>query len=280
MREIDHFLQKSVQNDTVSFKDAYAYSWGVTKFVAYGPYAITAATAGALIVVASGIFMPFDSIGPFQRVLIATVATIIGSLIAFGLHFITQALHVKFNVSLWVIWVFSSIGCSIVFSLLVPEVVRVFFSYPPPYFLDLVVPMTVIFGMSNLFVLWRIKPYICRNRFKEQADPQNIVSTLPAHKRGKILWIAAADHYVEITTDRGCHMHRMTLNSAISKTSQADGLRVHRSHWVAYGAMLSLTKEGERYFLTLRTGAQVPVSSRIAPQVSAYLEGQHLLAAQ
>ena len=71
---------------------------------------------------------------------------------------------------------------------------------------------------------------------------------------------------------QGRHMLRMTMKTAVAKTDAGKGLRVHRSHWVAYKAMLSLEKEGERHVLMLRNGQKVPVSRNKVAEVRHYLK--------
>lgn len=55
---------------------------------------------------------------------------------------------------------------------------------------------------------------------------------LPPDKRGRLLRLRARNQYVEVTTERGVHILRMTLQHAIEAAAQS-GLQVHRSLWLA-----------------------------------------------
>ena len=44
-------------------------------------------------------------------------------------------------------------------------------------------------------------------------------------------------NYVEVWTERGTHLVLMRLSDAIRETAGENGLQIHRSHWVALGAV-------------------------------------------
>lgn len=249
-----------MQSGNISWKEAFFYSWNITKLIFYRPEFLVSALACATLVALSGIFMPFAAVDPVQRMSIVGFSIVIGSAISFILHFFAQPLHIKWGVNLWTITFVTSIGCALVFSILIPGISPYLFTYPPPGFAELFVPISVLYILIDTFIFWRIKPYICRDQYKSQIESQHITAFLPLQTRGTLMAISAADHYVEISTDKGKHMLRMSMKLAISKTGEDEGMRVHRSHWVAYSAVVSLGKLGERHFLTLRGGQNVPVS--------------------
>lgn len=87
-----------------------------------------------------------------------------------------------------------------------------------------------------------------------------LLDRLPFDKRGALLALSVEDHYVCVRTDRGEALLLMRLTDAIRETAPVAGLRVHRSHWVALGAVTAARRDGDRAVLTLRDGTEVPAS--------------------
>ncbi len=85
--------------------------------------------------------------------------------------------------------------------------------------------------------------------------------------RGEVLMLTARDHHVDIVTDRGREVVRMRLADAIAQLDGADGMQVHRSHWVALKAVDGVVRRDGRLFLTTRFGAEVPVGRKYRPEV-------------
>ena len=77
--------------------------------------------------------------------------------------------------------------------------------------------------------------------------------------RGRVLTLQSQDHYVEVTTDRGHELLLMRLTDAIAEVRE-EGMRVHRSWWVAREEIRDLCKADGRHALVLRDGRRVPVS--------------------
>ncbi len=78
--------------------------------------------------------------------------------------------------------------------------------------------------------------------------------------RGPVLRISGRDHYVEVATAKGVTSLLMRFSDALAEVDGTDGLQVHRSHWVAAGAVVGRAREGGRVFLRLTCGDMVPVS--------------------
>lgn len=93
----------------------------------------------------------------------------------------------------------------------------------------------------------------------KQLNDELIRSKLPIGLRNeKILALAAQDHYVEVHTSAGSHLVHMRLNDA--EQLMPDGVRVHRSWWVAAGAVKEIRKIDRQTVLCLKAGLEVPVS--------------------
>jgi hypothetical protein len=87
-----------------------------------------------------------------------------------------------------------------------------------------------------------------------------LLGRLPEEVSGALLHLSVSDHYVEVATDRGTGRVLMRFSDAIEEVAQVDGLRVHRSHWVARAAVAAVERDNGRTFLTLINGTRVPVS--------------------
>ena len=72
--------------------------------------------------------------------------------------------------------------------------------------------------------------------------------------------IASEDHYVRVYTDRGEHMLLMRLGDAEDLAAPVDGVKPHRSWWVAKDGVDRIEREGGKRSIRLRSGLAVPVS--------------------
>lgn len=90
--------------------------------------------------------------------------------------------------------------------------------------------------------------------------PPPILQRLKLEKRGTLLALSVDDHYVHVQTDKGTEMLLMRLSDAVNETGDLLGAQVHRSHWVAFGAVRAGRRDGDRAILTLVSGAEIPVS--------------------
>ena len=116
--------------------------------------------------------------------------------------------------------------------------------------------VSIILGVAVLFELFERQA-----RAEPAGDaPAAILSRLPAAKRGRLIRLSAQDHYTEVVTAAGSELILMRLTDAIAETQPTDGLRVHRSHWVAKASVTGSRRKSGRVLLTLEDGAETPVS--------------------
>lgn len=87
-----------------------------------------------------------------------------------------------------------------------------------------------------------------------------LLARLPLDKRGTLLSLHVQDHYVQVTTTAGQHLVLMRLRDAILETDPVPGLQVHRSHWVNSGEVRAARRDGDRGWVTLSDGRDIPVS--------------------
>lgn len=96
-----------------------------------------------------------------------------------------------------------------------------------------------------------------------------LLERLPEALRGGVMRVSGRDHYVEIATEKGTASVLLRFSDALAELDGADGLQVHRSHWVAGDAVTGTAREGGRIFLRLANGPPVPVSRTYLAAVEA-----------
>jgi hypothetical protein len=75
-----------------------------------------------------------------------------------------------------------------------------------------------------------------------------------------LLCLQMEDHYVRAHTPIGSELILMPLKDAIAELGDAEGFRVHRSWWVAKGAVTEALARGRNHYLRLTNGLEAPVS--------------------
>lgn len=94
-----------------------------------------------------------------------------------------------------------------------------------------------------------------------------LLDRLPLDKRGALVALSVEDHYVRVRTTKGEVVVLMRLSDAIKETGDLRGLQVHRSHWVALDHVTAARRKGDGAVLSLRTGADIPVSRANVPAI-------------
>lgn len=92
------------------------------------------------------------------------------------------------------------------------------------------------------------------------AAAPSLLQRLPLAQRGRLLHLTVADHYVEVSTDRGKTLLLMRFADAIGEAKPIAGLQVHRSHWVALAAVRRSFRQNGKAMLELENGAIIPIS--------------------
>jgi hypothetical protein len=82
-----------------------------------------------------------------------------------------------------------------------------------------------------------------------------------------LLALEMEDHYLRIHTALGSDLILLRLRDALAELGQSCGRQVHRSWWVAEGAIGSVERNAGRNVLVLRNGLRVPVSKTFREQV-------------
>lgn len=95
----------------------------------------------------------------------------------------------------------------------------------------------------------------------------------PEFRTARVLVIQADDHYLRVHTDRGVTLVHMRIAEAERLLAAEDGVRTHRSFWVARRALLSVTRRAGRVTLELHGGLAAPVARARVTAVDAWLAG-------
>ncbi len=91
-----------------------------------------------------------------------------------------------------------------------------------------------------------------------QANP--LLDQLPAELGSDIIALEMEDHYVRVHTALGSGLVLMRLRDAMVHVADIEGLQVHRSWWVARGAVEDVKREGRNVRLMLPRNIEAPVS--------------------
>jgi hypothetical protein len=96
-----------------------------------------------------------------------------------------------------------------------------------------------------------------------------MIARLPARIGRDIICLEMEDHYVRVHTALGDAMIHMRMADAAQELEGIDGMIVHRSFWVARGAITGWSREGKTLTLTLSNGKSIPVARDRQPLVKA-----------
>ena len=117
----------------------------------------------------------------------------------------------------------------------------------------------IAMGITMLFILFEEK--------KTVGKPA-IILRLPVHMRGELISLSMQDHYVEVSTDKGEKLLLMRFGDAMGETAGVEGIRIHRSHWVALSGIEAVKKNNGKTIIRTTRGRELPVSRTYMPAVS------------
>ncbi len=78
---------------------------------------------------------------------------------------------------------------------------------------------------------------------------------------GELISVSADNHYLNVRTCTGEARVLMRFSDAIRELEGFDGLRIHRSHWIARNKVQQVDRDGGRSFVILTNGERLPVSA-------------------
>lgn len=150
--------------------------------------------------------------------------------------------------------------------------------YPQTAFLTLVISVLI-----GLFYEQRLHAVADVERARVAVTPQagtpaasapDFFRRVPPALGRDLLALEMEDHYLRIHTALGSDLILLRLRDALAELGPTRGRQVHRSWWVAEGAIQSVER-GPRSILVLRNGLRVPVSKSFREQVkeAGWLDG-------
>ena len=86
---------------------------------------------------------------------------------------------------------------------------------------------------------------------------------------GPVRALKGEDHYVRVIGDGREEMVLMRMRDAIERLGDAEGLRVHRSWWVAKAAVDKVRRDGRTAVILLTSGHEAPVARDMMPALRA-----------
>jgi len=100
------------------------------------------------------------------------------------------------------------------------------------------------------------------------SSPANpLLDQLPAELGSDIIALEMEDHYVRVHTMLGSALVLMRLRDAIAVIGDMEGMQVHRSWWVARGAVEDVLRDGRNIRLRLARGLEAPVARAKVPEL-------------
>ncbi|PST19349.1 DNA-binding protein [Rhizobium sp. JAB6] len=87
-----------------------------------------------------------------------------------------------------------------------------------------------------------------------------ILLRLKPENRGTLVRLTVRDHYTEVVTTRGRELILLRFSDALMEIGNIEGIRLHRSHWVAVDQVAGLKRGNGKLFVVARDGTEMPVS--------------------
>lgn len=90
--------------------------------------------------------------------------------------------------------------------------------------------------------------------------PNPLLDQIPADLGSDIVALEMEDHYVRVHTALGSALVLMRLRDAMVLVTEIEGMQVHRSWWVARGAVEDVLRDGRNVRLKLPRDLEAPVA--------------------
>lgn len=116
-------------------------------------------------------------------------------------------------------------------------------------------------AICSIGVILRKQIVFQTTQLEENPELPRLLEKLPIRlNNSKIFALNSEDHYVHIHTSKGTEMTLMRLSDAVRDSQPLDGLKVHRSWWVARQGIEEIQKKNRTAVIKLKNGLSVPVS--------------------
>ncbi len=128
-------------------------------------------------------------------------------------------------------------------------------------------------------ILWFVTAHRRREVERQIAPPAatkppsrpepKLFERLPPHLGRELLALEMEDHYVRAHTAAGSALLLLRMRDAAAELDGIDGAQVHRSWWVARGAVTGVARDGRNVRLRLGNGLEAPVARAVVPELKA-----------
>ncbi len=99
----------------------------------------------------------------------------------------------------------------------------------------------------------------------KQVTQPRFLARLPVGHRDGLIAIESEDHYVRVHNRAGSTLVLLRLADAVAELEGIDGLRIHRSWWVARDAVAEVLRRDRAISLRLVNGIEAPVARNAVP---------------
>jgi len=260
INNLEHVYEGILKKNTPTMKDATKSArFIVTAYVNTLELYLLAICLTAIVIATDSFKLHSVDYGNLRPVMIA-VSVVSAVVISIFVGAITLPVHIKPGINYPII-VILNIGLSAFFvSITQPIIAALFYGEGVLTFEELIGPLLVIFGIAEIVLFVRLERFVSFDKYKLRQFEPSLNNLLPAHKRGELISLSSQDHYVEVVTTNGTHLVRLSMKEAMALTCPESGMKVHRSHWVAFAAMRACKKTAERHTVALTNGNRIPVS--------------------
>ena len=115
--------------------------------------------------------------------------------------------------------------------------------------------------ICSIGVILRKQIVFQTTQMKGEHELPRLLEKLPMRlQNSEIFALNSEDHYVHIHTSKGTEMTLMRLFDAVRDSQPLDGLKVHRSWWVAKQGIEDVQKKNRTAVIRLKNNVSVPVS--------------------
>lgn len=179
----------------------------------------------------------------------------------------------------WALWVASTLVATVPMTMIVwslgfigrayqlPRLDQAFYSY--------LSVLVIGAGITVLFQMIERRPAVHAFTEKEEngndlagqglagtADPvvARFLDRLPPELGTRLIALEMEDHYVRVHTALGNDLVLLRMRDAVAELDGIEGEQVHRSWWVARGAVCDVVRDGRNIRLVLDNGLEAPVS--------------------
>lgn len=126
---------------------------------------------------------------------------------------------------------------------------------------DLLLPFLLIWTGFNATRLLQIETTASKEGpASDDRDQDEFWSRIPAGLGRDLVAITSELHYLRVYTRAGNALILHAFGRALERLGEVDGMRIHRSHWVAIDHVQALRRDGEKIVCQLDNGVELPVS--------------------